>query len=103
MNIGFIFIQLLSLTMVTSALENYKFSIADDLEAAKSFNRIQLTRKKRDDCTIVEALNILENGVNVVVNLPIMYSKQNKVQCASIEFPLNLLYIRRKLGTRSMF
>jgi hypothetical protein len=79
MNISFIFIQLLSLTMATSALENYKFSIADDLESAKSFNQIRLSRKKRDDCTIVEALNTLEHGVNVMVNvmvkLPTMHSR----------------------------
>ncbi len=94
MNISFIFIQLLSLTMTTSALENYKFSIADDLEAAKSFNRIQLSRKKRDDCTIVDALNTLENGVNVVVNvmvkLPTMHSK--KIRYSEPQLNFSLIY-----------
>lgn len=67
---SFSFIGLLVLTMITSALENYKVSIVTDLQVQKSLNQTLLSREKRYSCDIIEALDVLENGLKVVANLP---------------------------------
>ena len=73
-HISFISIGLLLLAMTTSTLENYKVSIVNDLQSEKILSQMELSRKRRDSCDVVEALDILENGIRVVESLVIKYT-----------------------------
>jgi len=65
MNINLIFIELLLLTTTASALENYNFSITDDLKPAKIFNQVRSSRTTRDACSVTKVLTVMEHTLEI--------------------------------------